>query len=343
MPPSDFTSVPVVDIAPLLGDDPAAHRAVADALGRAASEVGFVYVTGCMPPDGVFERLLDVTRAFFALPTEAKMRTYIGDSTNHRGYVPEGEEVFAGGTPDKKEAFDFVPEVALPPGMAPHPFSGANRWPDVPGFEAALSTYYAHVWSVARALFRGFALALGEAPDAFDRYLTAPPSQLRLLHYPADAGAEDRPGIGAHTDYECFTLLRSTTPGLEVLNGAGQWVDAPPVEGAFVVNIGDMLETWTNGRFVATTHRVRKVTSERYSFPLFCSLDYWTVVEPLPQFVAAGDVVRPPVVAGEHIWAQTIQTFTYLRDQVAAGDLALPGGSHALGTFGRVEAEVAAG
>ena len=335
MPPSDFTSVPVVDVGPLLADDPAGHRRVADELGRAASEVGFVYVTGCMPPAGVFERLLEVTGAFFALPVEEKRRTYIGDSPNHRGYVPEGEEVFAGGTPDRKEAFDVVPDVPLPAGMRTHPFTGPNRWPAVPGFEDAVLAYYAHVWSVARALFRGFALALGEQPDAFDRFLTAPPSQLRLLHYPADETAVDRPGIGAHTDYECFTLLRATTPGLEVLNGAGEWVDAPPVDGAFVVNIGDMLENWTNGRFVATTHRVRKVTTERYSFPLFCSLDYWTVVEPLPQFVGAGDEVRPPVVAGEHIWAQTIQTFTYLRDRLARGEITLPDGSYGLSAFGQ--------
>lgn len=319
MPPGEFTEVPIVDIGPLLGGDEAAHRRVADDLGRASREVGFVYVTGCMPPEGVFEDLLAVTRAFFALPTDVKLRTYIGDSTNHRGYVPEGEEVFAGGTPDRKEAFDIVPDVPLPAGMRPHPFSGPNRWPEVPGFEQAVTGYYDQVWSVARALFRGFALALGEPADAFDRYLTAPPSQLRLLHYPADPTAEDRPGIGAHTDYECFTLLRSTTPGLEVLNGAGVWVDAPPVEGAFVVNIGDMLETWTNGEFVATTHRVRKVTQERYSFPLFCSLDYWTVVEPLAQFVGAQGPIRPPVVAGEHLWAQTVKTFGYLRDRVADG------------------------
>ncbi|MFN8074068.1 MAG: 2-oxoglutarate and iron-dependent oxygenase domain-containing protein [Kineosporiaceae bacterium] len=348
MPVSDFTAVPIVDIAPLLAsyDDPeqaaAAHVAVAVELGRAAREVGFLYVTGGMPPQEVIDGLLGATEAFFALPEADKRRTYIGDSGNHRGYVPIGEEVFAGGTPDLKEAFDLVPDLPRPDGAAPHPFEGANRWPDVPGvpFEQAVMRYYDHVIGVARALFRGFALALGEPADAFDAHLQAPPSQLRLLHYPADPSRVDRPGIGAHTDYECFTLLMATTPGLEVLNGAGQWIDAPPVDGAFVVNIGDMLQTWTNGEFVATTHRVRKVTSERYSFPLFCSLDYWTVVEPLPRFVDERGPLYPRVVAGEHIWAQTIQTFTYLRDRLAAGTLELPDGSHALAAFGRVEAEV---
>ena len=83
-------------------------------------------------------------------------------------------------------------------------------------------------------------------------------------------------GIGAHTDYECFTLLHATAPGLEVLNGAGEWIEAPPLPGAFIVNIGDMLELLTNGEFLATTHRVRKVREERYSFPLFFNVDYAT-------------------------------------------------------------------
>ncbi len=75
-------------------------------------------------------------------------------------------------------------------------------------------------------------------------------------------------GIGSHTDYECLTLLYSTVPGLEVLNSAGSWIDAPPLPGALVINIGDMMEIWTNGEFVATSHRVRPVKEERFSFPL---------------------------------------------------------------------------
>ena len=88
-------------------------------------------------------------------------------------------------------------------------------------------------------------------------------------------------GIGSHTDYECLTLLYSTAPGLEVLNSAGVWVDAPPLPGALVVNIGDMMEIWTNGEFVATSHRVRPVKQERFSFPLFFAVDYDTEVKPL--------------------------------------------------------------
>jgi isopenicillin N synthase-like dioxygenase len=120
-----------------------------------------------------------------------------------------------------------------------------------------------------------------------------------------------------------------------VLNGAGEWIDAPPIADTFVLNIGDMLELWTNGEFVATTHRVRKVQQERYSFPLFFSVDYHTRVTPLPRFVTPERPARPGLVAGEHLFAQTAQTFSYLKQRVAAGETALPSGALGLSSFGR--------
>jgi isopenicillin N synthase-like dioxygenase len=100
------------------------------------------------------------------------------------------------------------------------------------------------------------------------------------------------------------------------MNDEGRWVDAPPIESCFVINIGEMLEAWTNREFVATTHRVRAVKEERYSFPFFAACDYWTVVEPLAPFVGPG---RPPafapMVAGDHLFAQTAATFRYLRER----------------------------
>ncbi len=146
---------------------------------------------------------------------------------------------------------------------------------------------------------------------------------------------QDRPGIGAHTDYECFTVLLPTAPGLEVLNGAGEWIDVPLVEGAFVINIGDMLELLSNGAFVATSHRVRKVAEERYSFPLFCALDYDTLVAPAAELLDPGTPSRyQPLVCGEHLFAQTAQTFGYLKRRLESGELTLPEGSKGLSSFG---------
>ena len=158
--------------------------------------------------------------------------------------------------------------------LAGTPLIGANEWPDLPDFRARVLAYYDAVFALGHRLFDAFALALGLPEGYFKPMVTCPPAKLRLIHYPFDASVEDVPGIGAHTDYECFTLLLADQPGLEVLNEESVWIDAPPVknaagEEAFVINIGDMLEVLSAGTFVATAHRVRKVPQERYSFPLF--------------------------------------------------------------------------
>lgn len=332
-----FTSVPVVDVSGLRSPDPACRAAVAAELGRAAREVGFFYVGGTGVDDALVERLLEVTTQFFALPVEEKMRTYIGLSRCHRGYVPVGEEGVESGTPDLKEAFDTALDLPAddPDYLAGNPMLGPNAWPDLPGFAEAVTDYYQAVLAVGHQLLAAFAVALGEDPEVFCGHATKTPSQLRLVHYPYDPDAVDVLGIGAHTDYECFTLLKPTAPGLEVLNGAGEWIDVPPIDGTFVVNVGDLLELWTNGEFVATSHRVRKVAQERYSFPLFFNVDYDTVVSPLPRFVDESRPRRPPLRAGEHLFAQTAQTFAYLRARIASGDLVLPDGALGINQFGQ--------
>lgn len=334
---TDFTSIPLVDITGLRSGDAAERARVARELGEAARTVGFIYVTGHGIAQEKFDNLLAMAKTFFALPLEEKMKVYIGRSTNHRGYVPEGEEVFYGATKDLKEAFDLSIDLPAddPEYRAGNPLVGPNQWPDVPGFREAVQGYYGATFEVGRLLLRGFAEAMGEAPDTFEARLTRPPSQLRMIHYPFNPDARDVVGIGAHTDYELFTLLRATSPGLEVLNGAGVWIDAPPVPGAYVVNIGDMLEILTNGAFIATSHRVRKVSEERYSFPLFFTLDYDARIEPLPRFVTAENPPREGLVAGEHLFAQTAQTFTYLKKRLAEGRIALPEGAQGLSSFGQ--------
>ena len=334
---SSFSRVPVIDIAGLGAGDAARDQAIAQELGKAAREVGFLYVTGHGVPDALLVDLRQAAERLFALPLERKMDVYIGKSKNHRGSVPEGEDGLATSTRDKQEAFDLAIDLPAddPDYCAGNPMLGPNQWPDLPGFREPVQAYYDAAFAVGRRLMRGFAIALGEPPDVFERYVTRPPSQLRLIHYPYAPDAIDAMGIGAHTDYECFTLLHSTVPGLEVLNGDGVWIDAPPIPGAFVVNIGDMLELWTNGTFIATSHRVRKVKEERYSFPLFFAVDYHTKVAPLPRFVTAERPAQPGLIAGEHHYAQTIQVFRYLKDRLARGEITLPDNALALSSFGQ--------
>nr|WP_197381810.1 isopenicillin N synthase family oxygenase [Mycolicibacterium mengxianglii] len=332
-----FTEVPVINISGLYADERATREAVAAELGRAARDVGFFYISGADVDEALFEALLASTKEFFALPAEEKMRSYIGLSRCHRGYVPTGEEGLNGEKPDLKEAFDTALDLPAddPDYLAGNPMLGPNTWPELPGFAETVTAYYTAVLAVGQKLLWAFAVALGEDPDTFTRHATKTPSQLRLVHYPYDPDAQDGLGIGAHSDYECFTLLKPTAPGLEVLNGAGDWIDVPPIPGTFVVNIGDMLELWTNGAFVATSHRVRKVSQERYSFPLFFNVDYHTEVKPLPQFVTDDGPARAPLRAGEHLFAQTAQTFAYLRSRIDSGELVLPSGSLEVNSFGQ--------
>jgi isopenicillin N synthase-like dioxygenase len=329
-----FRELPHVDMTGLHDPDLAQRRACAAELGRACRDAGFFYLTAHGVGHALVDELLEQARSFFALPVEEKRAYYIGNSPNHRGYVPPGEEVFYGGAKDQKEAFDLCFEGLS--ASAENPFSGPNVWPSLPGFREAVSRYYDAVFGLGRRLLRGFALALELDEGFFDRFVTTPPSQLRLLHYPKTTGDLASVGIGAHTDYECFTILLPTAPGLEVMNGAGEWIDAPPVPGAFVVNIGDMLETWTNGVFTATSHRVRKVQGERYSFPLFFSCDYDVEVAPLPQFVRPDRPARyPSIVAGEHLYAQTVQSFSYFKARLERGEITLPKNARPLSSFGQ--------
>ncbi|WP_019926164.1 isopenicillin N synthase family oxygenase [Nocardia sp. BMG111209] len=333
-----FTELPVIDVGGLADGTARSRLAIAEQVGAAAREVGFMYITGHGIDEKLFTDLTAAAADFFARPAAEKMRCYIRDSPNHRGYVPEGEETFSGGGIDHKEAFNFALDLPLddPDRLSGIPLLGPNSWPDIDGFAETAMAYYHAVLDLGLRLFEVFAVALGEAPDSFTHHVTKAPSALRMIHYPYSTDVHDRPGIGAHTDYECFTLLRPTRPGLEVLNEAGDWIDAPPIGDAYVVNIGDMLELWTNGEFVSTTHRVRRVATERYSFPFFFNVDYHTYVEPLPRFVTPGRPARPGVVAGEHLWGQIVQSYHYLTDRVHSGEIVLPDGAAALSAgFGR--------
>ncbi|MCW2522642.1 MAG: dioxygenase, isopenicillin synthase [Frankiales bacterium] len=341
---SSFQQIPVVDVSGLFGSA-ADRQAVADELGKAAREVGFLYVTGSGVSPVLFDELLAVTKAFFALPVEEKMKVYIGNSSNHRGYVPTGEEGGYVKNPEKpvdlKEAYDLSLDLPAddPDYLAGNPMVGPNQWPDLPGMAETVNRYYDAVLSFGKTLLQGFAMALGEPAERFDAMVTKAPSQLRLVHYPYDPEPSDSIGIGAHTDFEVFTLLKPTAPGLEVLNGAGEWIDAPPMADAFVVNIADMLEIWSNGEFVSTTHRVRKVAEERYSFPLFFNVDYDVLVSPLERFRREDGTNKVSLRAGEHLYAQTIQAFGYLQRRLADGTISMPEVWLEKNSFGR-EAEL---
>lgn len=335
----DFSRLPLVDVSGLSSADLGVRRQAAHALDQAAQSAGFFYAQHHGFAPELIAGLESAAAEFFALPEAVKQRYYIGLSKNHRGYVPPGEEVFYAGSKDTKEAFDLSLDLPAsdPDYLAGNRLVGPNFWPsEIPAFKERVNAYYAAVTALGRRILRGFLLALDLPEDHFDPVLQKPPSQLRLIHYPFNPSASDAPGIGAHTDYECFTILHATRPGLEVLNARNEWVDAPPVQNAFVINIGDLLEVLSNGRWISTAHRVRKVQEERYSAPLFFNLDYQAQIAPLPHL---GVARYPSVTAGEHLLAQTAQSFTYMKEQIARGEMQMPAGALGLASFAQERAE----
>lgn len=306
--------LPVVDISGLASADLQDRKQVASEMAAQAHRCGFLYVTGHGIPPYLIDGLMKLSREWFSQDLETKMRSFIGNSTNHSGYVPEGEEQFGDQPPDRKEAYDINFDYCT--SAQPFPMVGPNQWPRYPGFKETVGAYYEAVYALAKLLFRGFALALDLPETSLVKHVNCPPSQLRLLHYPEpDQVSGAKSGIGEHTDYECFTLLLPTGPGLEVRRPDGQWMEAPVIEGTLVVNIGDMLEILSNGHLPATRHRVRAVNEERYSFPFFAACDYDTEIAPVPGLEPAnpGAPAYKSQICGEHLYQQTCATFHYLR------------------------------
>ena len=160
--------------------------------------------------------------------------------------------------------------------------NGDNWWPSeqrLPGYEKGVKQYMSDMLALSRSLLRTFALGLGLEEHSFDYLATKPYSILKMAHYPGVlAGSEEPSSIRPHTDYELLTiLLQDDIPSLEVLSNTGQWIQAKPVPGTFVVNIGDSMSILTNGLFVSTMHRVVNVSKrDRYSVPFFLGGQYIT-------------------------------------------------------------------
>ncbi len=319
-------AIPLIDFAPFLAGDLAARRRVAAEIGRACREIGFFYLVN----HGVTQQLVDETfaqtRRFFDQPREVKARISVTRSRNHRGYFASGEENL---DPAKQAAGDFKEGVNIgrdlgpddPDVIAGTPLHGPNQWPeDLPGWRPHMESYYRAMQDLGAKVLAAFALALDMPEDFFADKITKPMTTLRLLHYPPQRGrvTEDQIGAGAHTDFGGFTMLaQDEAGGLQVRGRDGQWIDATPVPGSFVVNVGDMMARWTNDRFASTLHRVVNVSGrERYSIPYFFDPDFRADVSCLPTCLGPGELPHYlPTTGGQHLLDKIDETFEYRRKQ----------------------------
>ena len=271
-------ALPVIDITHLASSDPAARRQVAEAIRAACLDKGFFYVVGHGVQEALIAAAFAETRGFFSQPEAVKAEVDKALSACNRGYERlRGQTLEPGAPPDLKEGFYIG--VELPPDdprVAASRFNrGPNQWPAAPeGFRPAMEAYFQALLALGERLMRGLALSLDLAEDHFEAYCRNPLATLRLLHYPPhppDAAADEK-GAGAHTDFGGLTLLmQDDRGGLQVWDAdTGGWIHAPPLPGAYLVNLGDLITRWTNGRYRSTLHRVVNSSgADRYSIPFF--------------------------------------------------------------------------
>ncbi|KAI0754477.1 Clavaminate synthase-like protein [Daedaleopsis nitida] len=309
-----FNHIPIIDLKDVDNPDPTVRKALGDEVRKACMNVGFLYVKDHGIPEETTEKALEFSKAFFSLSDEKKMELDIRKTTNFKGYnaiMTSNNDPANDG--DLHEGFEFGWEeldakVNDDKRANDGAMAGANVWPtELPGFREAVLNYYHAAVTLGRKMFPLFALALDLPENFFDDKTKNAAAIMRVLHYPPQTGpVDDRViGIGAHTDFECFTILWQE-PGiqaLQVLNKQKQWIDAPPIPGTLVVNLGDQFARWTNDVFKSTVHRaINRSGVRRYSIPLFFGTDYDVKLEPIPSCISPE---RPPkyevVTAGDYV------------------------------------------
>jgi isopenicillin N synthase-like dioxygenase len=344
-PPSLLPTVPLIDLGPSFDSSPDSRRAVGQAIREACLTTGFFQISNHgITPSATSGILTQAERFFHGLTPAQKDELHIRQSPLFRGYEP-GDYTYVNPDDDtrssnlaeksdaskseSKQGFNFGYEPALDPtggdgkyveldGTPPAP-GNRNVWPsesDLPGFKDGVAEYYGQVLALARHLFRLFALSLDLEESYFDELTTHPGGIGRLLYYPpssqkaGEGDGEGKLGLGAHTDYECFTLLLAdSNPGLEILfppspltDNKPLWRPCPVRPGTLTVNVADFLMRWTNGLYKSTVHRVMSKSGApaRYSVPFFFSINYDAEVGPLPER-SVGRCVFKPMKAGQYV------------------------------------------
>lgn len=324
-PPRILDAVPLIDLAADRPASPDEDARIAEEITEACRNIGFFYIVNHGVPDDLVAAQFDWAARFFALPEDEKAALHMRNSPSKAGYEP-----IAGQTLDSQDADDSPPDLKesfywvldLPDD---HPYArkgwrsmGHNQVPPLPGFREQMVAYQTALRALGDRVLACIALSLGLERTWFEPFYDWPAMTVRLLHYPPqpETSAFNQIGAGAHTDWGGITLLaQDDTGGLEVRNAAGDWVTAPPVPGAFVVNLGDLMARWTNGVYASNMHRVKTATGgrERYSIPFFYSPRHDAVIEPVPTCTCPEQPPRFDVcTTGAHMDEMFRRSYGYL-------------------------------
>jgi isopenicillin N synthase-like dioxygenase len=326
MPPKPAQAIPVIDLRPSFSTDPDARKRTAWDIHKACRETGFFYVANHNVPRQLLDDQMAFTRRFFALPLADKLAIDMKKSPASAGYEPIGGQVLDSQDPNSEQAPPDLKEsfycgMELPPS---HPWAqkkirtfGHNLWPEIPGFREQMIQYQDALRRLGDHVLSLLALSLELPDNHFASFYDMPQITLRLLRYPPHpaSAAANQLGAGAHTDWGGITLLlQDELGGLEVRNIANEWIEASPVPGTFVVNLGDLMQRWTNGIYRSNMHRVKNNSSsrDRYSVPFFYSPRPDSRIECL---ATCTDEKNPPhyspCTASEHIAEMFRRSYGY--------------------------------
>ncbi len=296
--PAQFADevIPILDLGPFLAGEDGARERLAGELRHAQENVGFYFVVNHGVPRDLIDRAHANLGRFFALSDE--------DKRQHKNYMPPGSTIYVSSTvnentqPDLNEMLRIVRErpadhPAIRAGFSSH---GPNHWPDeklVPGWKAEMIEYYDTMEALGYRLLPVYARALDLAADYFDGLFDDPVWTTRNQHYLPVVAEDNQFGIAPHRDHGFLTLLPVTEePGLQIRTTSGSWLPANTIDGAIIVNTGEFLNRWTNGRFMATPHRVVPTGRDRYSIAFFFNPSWDTVAEALPSCIGPGNPPR---------------------------------------------------
>jgi isopenicillin N synthase-like dioxygenase len=283
------TQIPVVSLASITKGQAGADDVVARDLKAALESWGAFELIDHGVPTATIDGAFAAAAAFFRLPLETRLQIRV--DKHNRGYAPMHQTVYPGNLPDLKESFNMGTRLTAddPDVKAGKPLHGVNRWPELPGFRAAVEGYFHAVMALGDRMLGPLALCLGLTPADLRARYQKPIAFMRLFHYPPTTNvAQNEFGAAEHKDYGFLTILaQDSTGGLEVRSPQGELVLAPPRPGHFIVNAGDMLSEITGGRIRSAPHRViNRAGIGRYSIPFFYDPDFDSRFDGLPQFSA---------------------------------------------------------
>jgi isopenicillin N synthase-like dioxygenase len=283
------SQIPVVSLEPIISGQADGDQRVARDLKAALNTWGAFQLVDHGVPAQTINGAFKAAAAFFRLPLETRMQIKV--DKHNRGYAPMHQTVYPGNLPDLKESFNVGTKLTAddPDVMAGKPLHGVNRWPELPGFRAAVETYFDAVMALGDRLLGPLALCLDLSPSELRARYRKPIAFMRLFHYPPTVNvAQNEYGAAEHKDYGFLTILaQDATGGLEVRSPDGELVLAPPRQDSFIINAGDMLSEITGGALRSAPHRViNRAGIGRYSIPFFYDPDFDARFASLPGYSA---------------------------------------------------------